>query len=105
MTLTIYFPKSASPLPLEKLATLLPPDVALIPAADAPPPDCDILVHGFPERAWLEACPALRAVIVPFAGVPAATHVANCCARKDLPIPSSPTRKAPVPRISHSSPI
>lgn len=74
MTLTIYFPKSASPLPLEKLATLLPPDVALIPAADAPPPDCDILVHGFPEREWLEACPALRAVIVPFAGVPAATQ-------------------------------
>ena len=36
--------------------------------------DCDILVHGFPQRAWLEACPGLRAVIVPFAGVPAETQ-------------------------------
>ncbi len=61
-------------MPLDQLAALLPPEVTLIPAADAPPADCDILVHGFPERAWLEACPALRAVIVPFAGVPAETQ-------------------------------
>jgi phosphoglycerate dehydrogenase-like enzyme len=74
MTLNICFPKSASPLPLDQLAALLPPEVTLISVADMPPADCDILVHGFPERAWLEACPALRAVIVPFAGVPAETQ-------------------------------
>jgi phosphoglycerate dehydrogenase-like enzyme len=74
MTLNICFPKSASSLPLDRLAALLPPTVALIPTEDAPPPDCDILVHGFPQRAWLEGCPALRAVIVPFAGVPAETQ-------------------------------
>ena len=74
MTLNVYFPKSAAPMPLDKLATLLPPNVTLLPASDTPPADFDILVHGFPQRAWLEASPRLRAVIVPFAGVPAETQ-------------------------------
>ena len=35
--------------------------------------DFEILVTGFPERRHLEASPYLRALIVPFAGAPAAT--------------------------------
>jgi hypothetical protein len=61
MTLNICFPKSASSLPLDKLAALLPPTVALIPAEDAPPPDCDILVHGFPSgHGWKAARRCVR---------------------------------------------
>jgi phosphoglycerate dehydrogenase-like enzyme len=37
------------------------------------PPDSDILIEGRPTRADLEASPRLRAVIVPFAGVPRET--------------------------------
>lgn len=75
MALKVYFPNSATPLPLDILAARLPSDVLLIPAADTPPADCQIIVHGYPQRTWLENCPALRAVIVPFAGVPHETQV------------------------------
>ena len=37
-------------------------------------PGCDVLVDGVPERAHLEACPDLRAVVVPYAGVPRPTR-------------------------------
>jgi len=74
MTLKIAFPKSPTPLPLDKLAALLPAEVALLPADDLPDAGSEILVHGFPKRAWIEACPRLRAVIVPFAGVPGETQ-------------------------------
>lgn len=75
MSLKVHFPKAAVEIPLDDLRRLLPPNVELSAGSvEAQPTDCDILVHGYVEAAWLEASPSLKAVIVPFAGVPAPTR-------------------------------
>ncbi len=75
MKLKVYFPKAAQSTPLDKLAGLLPSTVELIDGTEtAQPADCDVLVHGYVQRTWLDASPSLQAVIVPFAGVPLPTR-------------------------------
>jgi len=56
------------------LAELMGADAVITAGPDLPDlPDYEILVTGFPKRRHLEASPNLRALIVPFAGAPAAT--------------------------------
>ena len=43
-------------------------------AGEGVPPGVDILVAGRPKREHLEACPDLRALIIPWAGVPESTR-------------------------------
>ena len=57
---------------LDTLRKKTRPDVRLSVDDTAVPPDCEILVSGFPEPEHL-ASKRLRAVVVPFAGVPLAT--------------------------------
>jgi phosphoglycerate dehydrogenase-like enzyme len=73
--LKVYIPESYVPNTAPKLRELLPAGVEVTEGPESPQPaDCDILVHGFVKRAWLAASPNLRAVIVPFAGVPVETY-------------------------------
>ncbi|MBE0635871.1 hypothetical protein IH601_07740, partial [Candidatus Bipolaricaulota bacterium] len=37
-------------------------------------PDVEVLVHGRPSAEQLAACPELKALIIPYAGVPAETR-------------------------------
>ncbi len=71
MPLKVYFPKPPMPNTLDELRPLLPASIVVSAGPDAPqPPDCDILVTGSVEPEHIAASPTLRAVIVPFAGVP-----------------------------------
>jgi phosphoglycerate dehydrogenase-like enzyme len=49
----------------------LAPEVTLIVEEDGP---CDVLVDGTPDRARIQASTGLRAVVIPYAGVPRATR-------------------------------
>jgi len=66
-----YGPK---PEHLAALRERLHPEIQLT-VGDGPPrpADFEILVHGFPSRADVAASPKLRALIVPWAGVPIET--------------------------------
>ena len=73
--LKVYIPESYVPNTAPQLRSLLPATVEVSEGPESPQPaDCDILVHGFVKREWLAASPTLRAVIVPFAGVPVETY-------------------------------
>ncbi len=41
---------------------------------DSPPADTNILVEGRPSEAMLDACPELRTLLIPYAGLPKDTH-------------------------------
>ena len=56
---------------LDHLRAGLSPEVTLIVEEDGP---CDVLVDGTPDRARIEASTGLRAVVIPYAGVPRATR-------------------------------
>src|SRR2546430_15152214 len=57
----------------DSLQTLLSPNIQLTFGPDIPA-DCEILVAGRPQREQLQASPALRALIIPWVGVPAPTR-------------------------------
>lgn len=60
---------------LARLRRLLPADVQLTTGSDLPQPaDYHILVAGRPTRAQIEASPNLRALVVPWAGIPESTR-------------------------------
>jgi phosphoglycerate dehydrogenase-like enzyme len=56
---------------LDHLRARLAPVVMLAVEEDGP---CDVLVDGTPDRARIEASTGLRAVVIPYAGVPRATR-------------------------------
>jgi phosphoglycerate dehydrogenase-like enzyme len=56
---------------LDQLHAHLAGEVTVVTGAEGP---CDVLVHGEPDRARLEASPDLRAVVIPYAGVPFRTR-------------------------------
>lgn len=58
---------------VEELQALLSPDITLTSGSDVPA-DCEILVAGSPNREQLQASAALRALVVPWAGVPVPTR-------------------------------
>jgi len=68
--LRVHIPSSDLTRRVDQLRALVPSSVRITAAPDdAQPADCHILVHGAAKAEWLAASPALRAVIVPFAGV------------------------------------
>jgi phosphoglycerate dehydrogenase-like enzyme len=85
MPLHVHILNLYSTAPVEELRAQLHPDIALTvgaeQAGDRVPPQTEILVSGFPRREHVAAAPGLRALIVPFAGVPAET----CALLLDFP--------------------
>lgn len=75
MTLKVHFPKAPARDTLAELLPLLPPTVEVTTGPEQPQPvDCEILVAGTVTPEQLAVSPGLRAVIVPFAGVPVETQ-------------------------------
>ena len=75
MTLNVHFPTLPDPHTLDELRPLLHGDVRLSSGPlDAQPVDADILVAGSVTEEQLARSPHLRAVIVPFAGIPFGTQ-------------------------------
>lgn len=75
MPLTVYFPALPMPDTLDELRPLVRPTVRLVAGpADEQPEETDILVGGSVTAEHLARSPRLRAVIVPFAGVPFPTQ-------------------------------
>lgn len=70
---------------LENLRSLLHPEISLSLGPEAPPDRVDILVQGRVSESCLESFPALRAIIIPYAGVPAETRRVLLELRPDLP--------------------
>jgi phosphoglycerate dehydrogenase-like enzyme len=75
MTIVAHYPEPpAEEGCLTYLQELLAPEIHLTTGSNGPPsPDTAILIAGRPSAADLEASPKLRALIVPWAGVPAET--------------------------------
>ena len=59
----------------EQLQSLLQQDIKITYGEEIPdPPTYDILVYPTPTRKWLEASPNLRAIVIPWAGIPEKTR-------------------------------
>ena len=65
----IWFPKPLGDDVVRDLQALVPGH----PVSKEPSHDTEMLIEGRPQREQLEACPNLRWVVVPFAGVPTTT--------------------------------
>jgi phosphoglycerate dehydrogenase-like enzyme len=75
MRLSVHLLRQMDPEPLALLRERLRPEVHLTHGLDLPdPPDYHVLITGRPERAHLTASPNLRALVVPWAGLPDATR-------------------------------
>jgi len=75
MTLHVHMLQTYSESSEKVLRDLLEPSIRLTQGSDVVEPESvSIVVGGFPSEANLDACPNLKAVIVPFAGVPAETQ-------------------------------
>ena len=72
MPIHVHLPETYGPDNLTMLRGFVADDVQISAGPDVPA-DCDILVTGLPTVAQVEASPRLRAVIVPFTGVPPKT--------------------------------
>jgi phosphoglycerate dehydrogenase-like enzyme len=71
--LLLHLPRDESA--VVELTARLDPGVTLSLGPELPdPPDYEVLVTGRPERAQIEASPHLRALIVPWAGIPETTR-------------------------------
>lgn len=74
MTLTVHWLRESDRAAVDDLHARLRPDVALTVGKQVPTPaDYEILVAGRPKRKHMTASPHLRALIIPFAGVPQET--------------------------------
>jgi phosphoglycerate dehydrogenase-like enzyme len=75
MSLNVYFPTLPMPNTLDELRPLVPAAVQLFAGPDDEQPlDTDVIVSGTVTDEQLARSPHVRAVIVPFAGVPFATQ-------------------------------
>ena len=72
MPLHVHLPETYGPDNLTLLRGFVADDVHITAGEDVVA-DCDILVTGLPSAAQIDAAPRLRAVIVPFTGVPPKT--------------------------------
>ena len=68
-TLHVHFDRSLAADEAEHLRPALGPDIQITEGGD-PPANTDVLISGRPTRAQLTAAPDLRAVIIPWAGLP-----------------------------------
>jgi len=73
LTLTVHILELPHGHSVEELQPLLSPDIRLSAGPDVPA-DCAILVAGHLQREQLQASTALRALVVPWAGVPEPTR-------------------------------
>ena len=68
--INVHIPSSDLAKRADALRSQVPANVHITAAPEEPQPaDCHILVHGSVKAEWLDASPALRAVIIPYAGV------------------------------------
>lgn len=75
MTLAAHLSYHPEPEALARLRAALLPDVTLSFGPEPPdPPVYEVLVAGRPSRALITASPRLRALVIPFAGLPAVTR-------------------------------
>ena len=76
MPLHVHFYQISFPSHFEDFLALLDPEVKVSSGQEVPDPATfDILVYPTPTRKWLDASPNLRAVVVPWAGIPEKTLV------------------------------
>ncbi len=68
--MVVWYPNPKDEEALRALSARLPTGIRLARVRDD---SCEVLIEGRPTAEMLDACPNLRAVIVPFAGVPQAT--------------------------------
>jgi phosphoglycerate dehydrogenase-like enzyme len=74
-TLYVHLLDIPEPTALAVLHAHLDPNIVLTCGRDLPPqPDYHVLAAGRPDRSHLTASPALHTLIIPFAGLPAATR-------------------------------
>lgn len=74
-TLDVHLDYPPQPADLDRLQALLLPGIRVTVGPDLPDPaEYEILVAGRPQRDQITASPALRALIVPWAGIPEATR-------------------------------
>lgn len=73
MSLHAHIIQLFSALPVEELTSRLDADIQLTQGELQQPESVELLVGGWFSAEQLDACPRLRAVVVPFAGTPAAT--------------------------------
>ncbi len=75
MMLSVHLLHLPDPAPLAHLRASLHPDVQLTLGPDLPSPaDYDVLVAGRPRREQLAASPNLKALVIPWAGLPPETR-------------------------------
>ncbi len=75
MKLSVHLLRDPDPVALAHLRANLDAEVRFTSGPDLPvPADYDILVAGRPQRDHLEASPNLRALVIPWAGLPDVTH-------------------------------
>ncbi|MCA8916161.1 MAG: hydroxyacid dehydrogenase [Planctomycetes bacterium] len=67
----VHIQRKPETVALEALRAALADDIEVT-FGDEPLP-CTVLVCGRPEREWIEALPGLQKLVIPFAGLPAAT--------------------------------
>lgn len=73
--LAVHVYRAPAPVPLAHLKRCLDPDVALTFGPEQPdPPAYQVLVDGRPDQQRLAASPALRALVIPWAGLPPASR-------------------------------
>ena len=59
----------------EKFKSLLDPEINFTEGREIPdPPNYHILIHPTPDKEWIKASPGLKAVVVPWAGIPQNTR-------------------------------
>lgn len=74
MTLIVHLYKTSFPDQYKEFLDALDPDIQITIGEKIPHPAIyDILVYPTPSKAWIEASPALKAVVIPWAGVPQST--------------------------------
>ncbi len=60
---------------LEELSKILDQDIKISSGTKIPdPPDYEILVYPTPSKDWIEGSPKLRAIVIPWAGIPPQTR-------------------------------
>lgn len=71
---------------LEHLLDLIAPSVRVTTGLEALESDTDILVHGRPSQEQLARCSKLKALVIPYAGIPAETRDLLLDSHPDLPV-------------------
>lgn len=74
MSLRVHFNRIDFTKYSDEFRSLLDPDILITEGKTIPSPaDYEVLVYPTPSREWLEASPVLKAVVIPWAGIPEKT--------------------------------